>query len=373
MDHLIHLVDFKRQWEATHLQFQAAFERVGRSGWLILGQEVAAFERGLAAALGLPHAVGVANGTDALELSLRALGGRPGDVYLTTPLTAFATTLAILRAGGQPRFVDVDASGNLDLEQAARHLEGPGPRPRFLVPVHMFGHAMDLDRLEHFTRAHDLLLVEDCAHAIGARSRGRPVGTVGGACAISFYPTKNLGAMGDGGAVLTRDQGVADQVRCMRDYGQTSKYLHERLGLNSRLDEVQAALLSVQLSLLAEHNRRRVELATKLLAGLSSPRVRPVPIPAGSESVWHLFPVLVEGNREAFREHLHAQGVASGLHYPHLVSEQRALADAGLSMPGGDWPMARRFTTQEVSLPLHPYLRDDEAQQVIDACNSWSG
>jgi dTDP-4-amino-4,6-dideoxygalactose transaminase len=368
---LVQLADFKRQWERSRDRYLDAVDRVGRSGWLVLGKEVEAFERALAAEWGLPFAVGVGNGLDALELAFRALGAQPGDVYLTTPLSAFATTLAILRVGGVPVFADVDASGLLELEAAEALLTTLPKQPRFMVPVHLFGHAMDLEALERFCRRHDLILVEDCAQAIGAKSRGRPVGSAGVLSATSFYPTKNLGAFGDGGAVLTRDAALARQVACLRDYGQTDKYVHDVVGLNSRLDELQAALLrSVQLPLLAEQTARRAAIAHALLGGISHPRVSLPVAPAGSASVWHLFPVLVEGDREAFRAHLRSRGVATGLHYPKLIPHQQAMGPAVDATPGR-WPMAERFACDEVSLPMHPFLGDDEVKRVIDACNSW--
>lgn len=366
------LADFRRQWEASREKYLEAVERVGRSGWLILGKEVEAFERDLAAAWPLPHTVGVANGLDALELAFRGLGAQPGDVYLTTPLTAFATTLAILRVGGIPVFADVDASGLLDLDSAETVMSSVAKRARFLVPVHLFGHSMDLARLGAFTARHQLLLVEDCAQAIGARHRGQAVGTVGLAAATSFYPTKNLGAFGDGGALLTTDPSLAERVRCLRDYGQTDKYVHDLLGANSRLDELQAALMrSVQLPLLASQTMRRKEVAARYLAQIKNPSVSLPVVPAGSESVWHLFPVLVEGDREAFRAHLKTRGVGTGLHYPHLVPHQKAMPAEASLQPGVRWPMAERFANQEVSLPLHPHLDDSEVERVIEACNTF--
>lgn len=375
MAELIQLADFRRQWEQSRVVYLEAMERVGRSGWLILGKEVDAFERELAAYWGLPHAIGVGNGLDALELSFRALGAKPGDVYLTTPLSAFATTLAILKVGGVPVFADVDASGLLDLESAESLLRTFSQKPRFFVPVHLFGHAMDLRALDDFTRRHELVLVEDCAQAIGATSEDKVVGSVGVMSATSFYPTKNLGAFGDGGAVLTADAKLVDSVRCLRDYGQTDKYVHDLVGLNSRLDELQAALLrSVQLPLLAEQTARRSAIARALLEGVSNPRISLPVVPKGTKSVWHLFPVLVSGDRESFRAHLKGRGVATGLHYPRLIPHQKAMAGAGLSAGAdGHWPMAERFARDEVSLPMHPFLSDEDVGRVIEACNSWKG
>ncbi len=365
----IGLADFKAMWAANREAYLDAVDRVGRSGWLVLGKEVSAFEEALAAQWGIPHAVGVANGLDALEIAFRIKGMKAGDRVLTTPLSAFATTLAILRVGAVPVFADVDQSGLLDLQQAETAFGTSNP-PKFIVPVHLFGHAMNLDALEAFTRRHGLTLIEDCAQAIGARSAGRVVGSVGDVCATSFYPTKNLGAFGDGGALLMKTVELRDQARCLRDYGQSAKYVHDEVGLNSRLDELQAALLrSVQLPALHAQTQRRRELARRFLAELD-PRVVELPVvPVASESVWHLFPVMVE-RREGFRAHLQSHGVSTGLHYPSLIPAQKAMREVP-AVTLGSLARAQRFADHEVSLPLHPFMSDDDAARVITAVNSF--
>src|SRR6266581_6477192 len=206
------LNDFRAQWKAVGTDVLAAVDRVGASGWYILGREVERFESALASVWGLPHAIGVGNGLDAIEIGLRCLGIRQGDRVLTTPLSAFATTLAVMRCGGVPVFVDTDASGLLDLDRC-RDLLLRDRQIRFLVPVHLYGHCADLERLEALRDEFRLGIVEDCAQAIGARFKGRGVGTVGQVAAVSFYPTKNLGALGDGGAVLTADEAIARRAR----------------------------------------------------------------------------------------------------------------------------------------------------------------
>jgi dTDP-4-amino-4,6-dideoxygalactose transaminase len=375
MKPLIQLADFKQQWAASRAAYLAAVERVGESGWLVLGNEVLAFEQALATSWGCKHAVGVASGLDALEIAFRCLGARHGDIYLTTPLSAFASTLAILRVGGVPVFADVDEAGQLDLasaEIALQALRNDGRKARFFVPVHLYGHAMDLEGLASFARSHELILVEDCAQAIGARSGGRWVGSASPMFATSFYPTKNLGAFGDAGAVLTDDRALADTARQLRDYGQSQKYVHDVVGMNSRLDELQAALLrSVQLPLLQQQTARRTAIADAYRARIRHPKlVLPAP-PRASASVWHLFPVLVEGDRERFRAHLASHGVSSAVHYPRLIPHQKALTEAGLPSPTGEWPMALRFADHEVTLPIHPFLDDAQVEQVIAACNAF--
>jgi dTDP-3-amino-3,4,6-trideoxy-alpha-D-glucose transaminase len=364
--------DFTRQWADAGTDVMAAVDSVGASGRYVLGAEVAAFEAALAEKLGRAAAVGCASGLDAIEMGLRALGLRAGEKVLTTPLSAFATTLGIVRAGGVPVFVDVDASGLLDLALAEAAVAAD-PSIRFLVPVHLYGHALDLERLAELKARYGLRLVEDCAQAIAARRGGRPVGSAGDLGVLSFYPTKNLGALGDGGAIVTDDTALCDACRSLRDYGQSGKYEHTVLGLNSRLDEIQAAVLRrAFLPRLERWTERRRAIARIYLDGIRSPRVRPLRVAPGSESVWHLFPVWVRGERRAaFVAHLRACGVQGAVHYPKLICDQRALRDVPFEVRG-ELPRARSLAEGEVSLPINPYLEDTEAVRVVDAVNSWS-
>ena len=365
------LNDFRAQWRDIRSDAIAALERVGESGWLILGDEVRTFEEQLARFWDAKHAVGCANGLDALEIALRVLGLRPGDKVLTTPLSAFATTLAIVRAGGVPVFVDIDESGLIDLSSCAAALERHRDMRHF-VPVHLYGHAVDAAELERLRSHYDLALVEDCAQAIGAKSGNRPVGTTGQIAATSFYPTKNLGAMGDGGALLCSDDALAETARTLRDYGQSSKYVHSRLGMNSRLDELQAAIMrSALLPRLSDATARRRVIAQRYRDGIHNTAVRVVPTPANSASVWHLFPVRIAADRDGFRAHLQKHGVASGIHYPQTIPDQPALADVPNALIVGDLTHACAFAREEVSLPMHPYLTDAEVDVVIKACNTW--
>lgn len=366
----IELTDFERQWVDIGDAALDAARRVGESGRYVLGSEVEAFERALADAVGAHHAVGCASGLDAIEIALRATGAKPGDRVLTTPLSAFATTLAILRAECVAVFADVDDSGLLDLGRCESIVAGGGIR--FVLPVHLFGHALDLDRLADLRARHGVVVIEDFAQAIGASFRGRRAGTVGDASALSLYPTKNLGALGDGGVLVTDDAAIRDRARSLRDYGQTAKYVHDHRGLNSRLDEMQAAILRrASLPHLATWTARRREIAGAFLRGIANPRVRPVPPPDGSASVWHLFPVLVD-DREAFRRHLEAGGVRSGVHYPRLITEQKALGGHGAREIVGELCNAARFAASEVSLPIHPYLTPAEVERIVELVNGWS-
>lgn len=362
--------DFGRQWSEVGEEVLGAVRAVGQSGWYVLGKEVAAFEQELGARLGAP-AVGCASGLDALEIALRALDVRPGDKVLTTPLSAFATTLAILRVGAVPVFVDVDQAGLVCLDAAEAALQ-QDRTIRFFIPVHLYGHALDLDRLERLV-AQGVTVIEDMAQAIDAKWRGRPVGTVGRAAAVSFYPTKNLGALGDAGALLCGDPAVAARARQLRDYGQSAKYVHEVVGMNSRLDELHAAVLRrALLPRLSRWTTRRSEIAARYRAGIKH---RELVIPAageGSESVWHLFPLLVGGaGRAHLAEHLAQCGVHTAVHYPKLISEQAALHSAPFSIVG-TLAQAERFARQELSLPIHPYLTDAEVEAIIEAVGRWA-
>jgi dTDP-3-amino-3,4,6-trideoxy-alpha-D-glucose transaminase len=365
---LIVLNDFVAQWSDIKDDALSAVDRVGQSGWLILGQEVANFETALAKFWQMPHAIGVANGLDAIEISLRALGLKEGEKVLTTPLSAFATSLAIIRAGGRPVFVDTDSSGLLNLDQAEELLSKDSSL-KFMVPVHLFGHALDLNRLEELKNKFNLKIVEDCAQSIGARSHDRVVGSVGQMAATSFYPTKNLGCMGDGGAIITGSELLDKASRTLRDYGQSKKYVHDVIGLNSRLDELQAAILfSAFLPRLGALTAKRIAIAQKFRSNIKNKKIKVIDSPAHSNSVWHLFPVIVDGDRAAFQNHLKAQGVSSGIHYPILITEQKALESLNLK---GSYPEAKKIADQEVSLPIHPYLSENDISKVIEACISW--
>jgi dTDP-3-amino-3,4,6-trideoxy-alpha-D-glucose transaminase len=358
--------DFAAQWEEIHGDVLAAVDRVGRSGWLVLGKEVRAFEEDVAAWWGVGHAVGVASGLDAIEIGLRCLGIGSGDRVLTTPLTAFATTLAIMRVGAEPVWVDVDESGGLDLETADSALTAD-PRIRAIVPVHLYGHPMDPAALEALAARHGVGLLEDCAQSAGATRAGRPTGLAGRVAATSLYPTKNLGALGDGGLMLTGDPEVAERARRLRNYGQGERYHHVEVGLNSRLDEVQAAILrSSQLPRLDGWLGRRAAIAARYVEALTGPRLRPMR-ETGGDSANHLFPVeVLDGDVAAFTAHLRDAGIGAGRHYPVLCPDQAACAGLGVTV--GALTVARRLAAGEVSLPIHPQLGDDDVERVVRAC-----
>lgn len=360
--------DFVAQWEEIREDALSAVDRVGRSGWLVLGDEVRAFEEELADWWGVGYAVGVASGLDALEISLRCVGIGPGDRVLTTPLTAFATTLSIIRAGGEPVWVDVDESGGLDFDAARSVLESDSAI-RALLPVHLYGHPLDPAALAELAERFGVTVVEDCAQSAGAARAGRPTGATGAVSATSFYPTKNLGAYGDGGAVLTDDAAIAEKARILRDYGQDGRYNHVEIGLNSRLDEIHAAILrSALLPRMEAWGRRREQIAELYREGLRDVPLEPVR-PSGGASANHLFPVLAEdGGVEGVVQRLTEAGIRVGRHYPVLCSAQPARDEAGVV--AGELVNARHIAEREISLPLHPQLSDAAANYVVEACRA---
>jgi dTDP-4-amino-4,6-dideoxygalactose transaminase len=342
---------------------RAAIDRVIARGWFILGPELEAFEREFAAASGVPHAVGVGTGTDALALSLRALGVGPGDEVITTPLSAAYTALAILMTGATPVFVDIDPE-RLTLDP--RGLEDAvSPHTVAIVPVHLYGQPADMTAIVEVARDHDLTIVEDACQAHLATCAGRPVGSFGEAAAVSFYPTKNLGALGDAGVVLTGDALLADKLRRMRNGGQTDRYHHAEFGVNSRLDEMQAAILRARLPLLPGWTTRRRELAARYRRVLAGSAVT-VPPELDAGHVYHLFPVLTPG-RASLQAHLDARGIGTLVHYPIPIPRQPALA----GVAAGPCPVADRVTAEICSLPLHPQLADADVDHIASAVQEW--
>lgn len=364
--------DFHRQWLDTRADTLQAMDTVCAGGWYILGPEVCRFEKALAALWGLDHVVAVASGLDAIEIALRVQGCTAESRVLTTPLSAFATTLAVLKLGATPVFVDCDQFGLIDLDACERALESD-PAIRFFVPVHLYGHCLDLHKLRDLAQTYQVSVVEDCAQSICATFDGIAAGTVGQCAATSFYPTKNLGALGDGGAILTNDDAIAQRARVLRDYGQSAKYQHAEIGYNSRLDEVQAAILNgAHLPRLGKWLNARSKVADAYLQGIRHPDLIVSGAPAGCVSAWHLFPVLVKNCRKThFMAHMKERGVSLGEHYPTTIVDQPALSRVPHEIRGG-CETARWISASEVSLPIHPYLTDDEVNAVIDACNSWS-
>jgi dTDP-4-amino-4,6-dideoxygalactose transaminase len=335
---------------------RSAIERVVSSGWYVLGPEVSAFEAEFAAACGAAHAVGVGTGTDAIALILRGLGIGPGDEVITTPLSAAYTALAVMMAGARPVFADIDpARHTLD---AAAVESAITPRTRAILPVHLYGQAADMGALMPVAERHGLAVVEDACQAHLATAAGRPVGTIGVAGAFSFYPTKNLGALGDGGAIVTNDAALAATLRRLRNGGQTDRYHHLDAGINSRLDEIQAAVLRARLSYLPAWTARRRELAVRYRTSLATASID-VPREFDAGHVYHLF-VIRTRRRAALQQQLAQDGIETLVHYPVPIPRQPALA----SQHPIDCPEGNRACDEVLSLPMHPGLTSADVEAV---------
>ena len=364
---MISMNDFKAEPEELLQRELAAVERVLRSGWYVLGKELQAFEAAWATACGVAHAVGVGNGMDAIEIGLRASGIGPGDEVITTPMTAFASTLAIMRAGATPVFADIDPeTALLDPSSVERCIT---PRTRAVLLVHLYGHVQQMERWLELGRANRLLLLEDCAQAHLASWQGRSAGSWGCWGAFSFYPTKNLGALGDAGMLVTDDTELARTGRSLRNYGQSERYHHPQTGLNSRLDELQAALLSERLAWLERFTQRRRELAEALYLGLQNPMVAALAPPRSRENhVHHLFVVRCS-QRDRLSAFLRENGIESLVHYPvplhrqppcaHLARDPRGLAQA------------EQHAASCLSLPCHPQVTPAQLHHLIDVVNAF--
>jgi dTDP-4-amino-4,6-dideoxygalactose transaminase len=371
------LLDLTRQFAGYRDEALAEIGRVFASQRFILGEEGAALERELAAFLGAGHAVGVSSGTDALLVALMALGVGPGDLVVTTPFTFFATAGVVRRVGARPLFADVDERTlTIDPGRVAQLLErrsarGADGRAKVLLPVHLFGRAADLPALHEISARHDLALVEDVAQAFGARSSGQPLGGRGAFGCFSFYPTKNLGGLGDGGLVTTQDPELARKVRALRNHGQGyggRPYEHQLVGGNFRLDALQCAALATKLPHVARWNAQRLELARRYDAGWRSRglegRVRaPDAGPAGAH-VYHQYVVRVE-RREELKEFLAARGIGTAIYYPLPLHLQPCFKDLGGR--AGELPVAERAAREVLALPIFPGLAAAEVDRVVDA------
>lgn len=341
----------------------AAVARVIDSGWFVLGPEVAAFEAEFAAASGAAHAVGVNTGTDAIALALRGIGVGPGDEVITSPLSAAYSALAIDMTGARPVFADIDRT-RLTLDPAAVEAAVTA-RTRAILPVHLYGQPADMTAITAVAARHGLAVVEDACQAHVATVAGRPLGRGSAAAAYSFYPTKNLGALGDGGAVTTDDPALAARITRLRNGGQSSRYHHDELGVNSRLDELQAAILRARLPRLAAATASRRRLAARYRTGLAA---APVTVPPECEPghVYHLFPVLPD-DRPRFQAHLAAHGIETLVHYPVPIPRQ----PAARSWTPAPCPVADEVCARVVSLPLYPSLADTAQDDVVRAVLSF--
>ena len=359
---MIPFLDLGAAYRELRPQIDAAVARVLAVGWYILGPEVEAFEAEWASYCGARYAVGVGNGLDALTLALRALGIDPGDEVIVPSNTYIATWLAVSAVGARPVPVEPDpATYNID---PARVEAAITPRTRAIMPVHLYGQPADLDPLLAIARRHGLAVVEDAAQAHGARYKGQRIGAHGDAVCWSFYPGKNLGALGDAGAITTNRADLADRIRLLRNYGSRTKYVNDMRGVNSRLDPVQAAILRVKLKVLDEWNKRRQKVADTYRQALSNtPLILPF-VPDWAEPVWHLF-VVRHPQRNLVHEKLTEAGIATLIHYPIPPHRQAAYAD--LEIPPDALPITNQLADEVLSLPMGPHLAPVQQKQVITA------
>jgi dTDP-3-amino-3,4,6-trideoxy-alpha-D-glucose transaminase len=341
-------------------EIDAAVQRVMQRGWYILGPEVEAFESEYAAWHGVNHAVGVANGTDAIELALRAYDIGADDEVITVSHTALPTVCAVERAGARPVLVDIDPQTyTIDPAAVAAAIT---PHTKAILPVHLYGQMADMDALMALAEQHHLVLIEDCAQSHGAKWRGKLAGTIGHAAAFSFYPTKNLGAYGDGGAVITNDADVAARLKRIRNYGQVATYEYHEKGMNSRLDEMQAAILRVKLQYLHQHNAERRAIAARYTAGLKN-LVTPT-VAEHAEHVYHLY-VARHPQRDALIATLQQLGVGTKIHYPTPVHLAAPYQSSGYT--AGALPVTEQAAREIVSLPLYIGMPSDAVDAVINA------
>ena len=356
--------DLGRHYLAVKDEIDSALNRVLNSGWFVLGQELSGFEEAFARYVGVQHAIGVGSGTEALHLALIACGVEPGDEVITVPLTAVPTLSAISFAQAIPVMVDIDPdSFCIDVRLLEEKISS---RTRAIVPVHLYGNACRIEEVMAIARRHHLAVIEDACQAHGAKRQGQCLGTFGEYGCFSFYPSKNLGAFGDGGMVVTNDEERAQQIRLLRNYGQIERYYHEIKGFNSRLDEMQAAILSAQLPHLEAWNRRRREIAALYDRTITHPDVWLPAQQEGSEHVYHLYVVRCSA-RDELRRFLADHGIGTQIHYPVPCHLQNAYKDLGL--PPGSCPVAERYAGEILSLPIYPEMSQEEATYVAETIN----
>ena len=355
-------LDLRSQYQTLRQQLMSALERVMESQHFILGAEVEALEREIATYCGSKHAVGCASGSDALLLALMALGVAPGSEVVTTPFSFFATAGSIVRLGARPTFVDIDRrTYNIDVSQVESSV---GPRTSAILPVHLYGQCSDMGPLLEIAEKQNIPIIEDAAQAIGATYLGRLAGSMGAIGCFSFYPTKNLGGAGDGGMLTTDDAQLADQLRVLRNHGGKTDYEHFQVGLNSRLDALQAAVLRVKLNYVeswSEARRQKAKRYTELFedAGLTE-RVQPPFVENSNQHIFHQYVVRVPQQRDRLKEHLAKNGVVARIYYPTPLHLQPCFNSLGYGK--GDFPEAERAAQETLALPLYPEL--SEAQQV---------
>ncbi|MBI5166149.1 MAG: DegT/DnrJ/EryC1/StrS family aminotransferase [candidate division NC10 bacterium] len=370
----IPFLDLKAQYQTIRTEIDAAIQKVVESGHYILGENVRALEREVAKYCGCSYAVGVASGTDALHLSLRALGIGPGDEVITTPFTFIGTAEAIIYTGARPVFVDIEPQTfNIDPNRVEDYLKKkpsaishqPSARPKAILPVHLYGQPADMEGIMKLADRYGLKVIEDCAQAIGAEFAQKRVGSFGDAGCLSFYPTKNLAAYGDGGMVVTNDEALYRHIRALRNHGSEGRYDHGEIGYNSRLDELQAAILRVKLRHLEEWTKRRREIASLYTEALPGSGVVTPIEPPDTRGVFHQYTIRIPEGRDRLHQRLGEKGIITMIYYPIPLHLQKAFR--GLGYKKGDFPEAERAADEVLSLPIYPELSEEEIQLGVQA------
>lgn len=366
---MILMNDFKAEPAEIREAMMQAVRRVLESGWYVLGNEVVTFEQQWAKACGVDHAVGVGNGMDAIEIALRALDIGPGDEVITTPMTAFATVLSIMRCGATPVLADIEPdTALLSIESAQRCITG---KTKAVLLVHLYGQLRNMDAWTEFCRRHGIFLVEDCAQAHMAAWRGKVAGSFGAAGAYSFYPTKNLGAPGDAGILVTNNEVVAKRAARLRNYGQSVRYHHPEFGVNSRLDEIHAAMLMARMKWLPEYTRRRRQIADAYRDGINNSEVQLLAEPEEPEAhVYHLFVVKCK-QRDALQAHLLENNIQALIHYPVVIHKQKPCL--GIARDPRGLTNSEQHAMFCLSLPCHPQMTETDINKVIYAVNTFRG
>jgi dTDP-4-amino-4,6-dideoxygalactose transaminase len=354
------MVDLGKQFAEIKEEIFLMMSQILESSQYILGPKVREFERKMAEYTGVPHGIGVASGTDALHLAVEALGIGDGDEVITTPFTFFATAEAIIYTGAKPVFVDVELDTfNMDCSKIEEKIT---PRTKAILPVHLFGHPCDMEKIMQIAARHNLSVVEDCAQAIGAAERGKRVGSFGDAGCFSFYPSKNLGAYGDGGMITLRSSELADSMKSLRNHGSKGSYVHDSVGFNSRLDELQAGILLVKLKRLDEYNEKRRRNASLYRAALCDA----VRCPSEKEGCYHVYNqyTILSGARDRIQKTLKENSVSSVVYYPRPLHLQKALGFLGYKE--GDFPFAEQASTEVLSLPMYPELEESSIRKIAE-------
>lgn len=351
--------DFKKQYNLQKKDYDKAIKEVLVSGWYILGTQVSAFEKSFAQYIGCKYCIGVANGMEAIQIALLSLNIGPGDEVITTSHTAVATTLAINSVGAKPIFVDIDKYFGIDIDKIEEKIN---KKTKAIIPVHLYGQSVEIKKILDLCKKNNLFLVEDCAQAHGATYGKKKVGSFGNVNCFSFYPTKNLGAFGDAGAITTNDKSLYEKILKLRNYGQGNRYEHELIGLNSRLDEIQASILLIQLKKLDSNNQKRRKLANIYFKKLKN--IKEIILPETRKNcshVFHLF-VIEAINRDKLLSYLKTKGIETLIHYPVPVHKQKCFKDFNkISLP-----ILEKKVNSILSLPLHPFLSEKEVEYVCE-------